>query len=151
MRTDIHRVVVDTPALLNMVKHCRETEVNSQGFLMGVMQRAEGETVDSLLITQTMPMANKAQMNELMKAMENESQKLMDTNEIGFYVSSRMGLAFDADTVSKLLVSYKKFKNSVFIVYDVSKADYGMNPIHAFRLSEKAISCFTTKAGHLIP
>ena len=81
-------------------------------------------------------------MTELWKAMENESQKLMDTNEEGFYVSSRMGLAFTSDTLSKLLTSSKKFKNSVFVVYDTSKADYGMNPLRAFRLSEKALGCF---------
>jgi hypothetical protein len=42
-----------------MVKHCRETEgSNAQGYLMGVLQKQEGETVDSLMITQTMPRAN---------------------------------------------------------------------------------------------
>jgi hypothetical protein len=59
VRTKLNRVIIDTPALLNMVKHCRETEgSNAQGYLMGVLQKQEGETADSLMITQTMPRAN---------------------------------------------------------------------------------------------
>lgn len=92
VRTKLHRVIVDTPALLNMVKHCRESDaVNAQGNLMGVLQRQEGETIDSLMITQTMPRANKDKMSEILKAAENESQRLLDTNEVGFYISCRMG------------------------------------------------------------
>ena len=58
---------------------------------MGVLQRQEGETIDSLMITQTMPRANKDKMSEILKAAENESQRLLDTNEVGFYISCRMG------------------------------------------------------------
>ena len=90
-------------------------------------------------------------MTELWKAMENESQKLMDTNEVGFYISSRMGLAFTTDTLSKLLASSKKFKNSVFVVYDTSKSDYGLNPLHAYRLSEKARGCLQVAEGQIVP
>lgn len=40
VRTQLQRVIIDTPALLNMVKHCRESEaLNAKGFLMGVLQR----------------------------------------------------------------------------------------------------------------
>lgn len=62
-RTAIARVVIETPALLNLVKHCRDadnTVTNTTGFLMGVTKKIEGETEDSLLVTQTMPKANKA-------------------------------------------------------------------------------------------
>ena len=72
--------------------------------------------------------------------MENEKQKLFDTNEVGFYMGSRMGLAFTKETFETLLTSAKNFKNSVFIVYDISKSNYGMNPLHAYRLSEKAMA-----------
>ena len=96
-RTALRRVILDTPALLNMVKHCRESSVLSSptGILMGVTQREVSEDTDSLLITQTMPKANKAQMNDLLKTLEKEDQKLMDTNEVGFYVNTRMGLCFN--------------------------------------------------------
>ena len=40
---------------------------------MGVTKQIDGETVDSLLVTQTMPKANKAQMAQLLKTLENES------------------------------------------------------------------------------
>ena len=41
----------------------------------------------------------------------------------------------------------KKFKNAVFIVYDKSKSNYGLNPLSAFRLSDKANSTFTNEHG----
>jgi hypothetical protein len=64
-RTSLHRVILDTPALLNMVKHCRESEIKSQGSLMGVIQREIGDDENSLLITQTMPRSRRAQMEDL--------------------------------------------------------------------------------------
>ena len=71
----------------------------------------------------------------------------MDTNEVGFYINSRMGLSFSNETLHRLIENYKKFKNSVLIVYDFSKANYGLNPIKAYRLSEKAISALTNRKG----
>ena len=56
-----------------------------------------------MLVTQTIPKSGKAQMNELWQAMESERQQLMDTNEIGFYVNSRMGLSFNIQTLDSLL------------------------------------------------
>jgi len=100
---------------------------------MGVLKE------DTLMITQTMPEVNKSQMEELTAAMENESQKLMDTNKVGFYLSAHMGLTFNVDTLNNLYRCYKQFKNSVFLIYDISKANYGMNPLHCYRLSSKAI------------
>lgn len=140
----MRRVIIDTPALLNMVKHCRESTQDSIGILMGVTEKdALQKEEDSLLITQTMPRANKAQMRDLLNNLEKDSQKLMDTNEVGFYVNSRMGLCFSRELVAMYIEAYKKFKNSVFVVYDTSKSDYGMNPLKVYRLSEKAISCLT--------
>ena len=68
----MRRVTIDTPALLNMVKHCREkTYQEHGGILMGVTQKDDlkGEE-DGLLVTQTMPKANKAQMNDLLNKLE---------------------------------------------------------------------------------
>lgn len=81
-------------------------------------------------------------MQELTEAIENESQRLMDTTKVGFYLSVNMGLTFNLDTLTQLYRCYKQFKNSVFVIYDVSKSDYGLNPLHCFRLSEKAIEAF---------
>ena len=53
-RTTLKRVVIETPALLNLVKHCRDadsTATTTQGFLMGVTKIIEGETENSLLVT----------------------------------------------------------------------------------------------------
>lgn len=140
-RTNLDRVIIDTPALLNMIKHCRESDTNSHGLLMGVTTK--GTADDSLLVTQTMPDGNNKDMQELLNAMEKESQKLMDTNEIGFYTSARMGLCFRIDILTDLINRTKKFKNAVMIIYDTQKSDYGLAPLKAFRLSEKAIGTFS--------
>lgn len=66
----------------------------------------------------------------------------MDTSNIGFYLSAHMGLTFNFETLSTLYASYKQFKNSIVLIYDISKSNFGLNPIHAFRLSEKAIESF---------
>jgi len=62
----------------------------------------------------------------------------MDTNEVGFYISSRMGQCFTNELLQTVIETTKKFKNAVFIVYDTSKSNYGLNPLSAYRLSEKA-------------
>ena len=145
----MRRVIIDTPALLNMVKHCREqSTVDQAGTLMGITQKDElNGDEDSLLITQTMPRANKAQMNDLLNKLEQDSQKLMDTNEVGFYVSSRIGLSFNRDVILQFIEAYRKFKNAIFIVYDISKSDYGMNPLKAYRLSEKALKTLNVEGS----
>ena len=66
----------------------------------------------------------------------------MDTNEIGFYLNARMGLCFRIEILTELINVTKKFKNSVMLVYDQQKSDYGLAPLKAYRLSEKAINTF---------
>ena len=41
-RTTLNRIILDTPALLNLVKHCRESDINANGLLMGVIQENIG-------------------------------------------------------------------------------------------------------------
>lgn len=56
-RAHLHRVMIDTTALLNIVKHCREADwkTGAQGNLMGVLKDD-----NTLVITQSMPQVNKA-------------------------------------------------------------------------------------------
>ena len=70
-RTALKRVILDTPALLNMVKHCRETS-NAQGYLMGVTEKFENEAIDSLLVDQTMPRSSKAKMSDLINTIDKD-------------------------------------------------------------------------------
>ena len=105
---------------------------------------------NTLMITQTIPQVNKSQMQELKEAMENESQRLMDTNKVGFYLSAHMGLTFNMETLNNLYQCYKEFKNSVFLIYDISKANYGMNPFHCYRLSEKAVETLEKNTNPLL-
>ncbi len=41
-------------------------------------------------------------MAELAEAIENESQRLVDTNKVGFYLSAHMGLTFNMETLNNL-------------------------------------------------
>jgi hypothetical protein len=54
-------------------------------------------------------------------------------------LSAHMGLTFNIDTLNNLYQCYRNFKNSVVLIYDISKANFGMIPLHCYRLSEKAI------------
>jgi uncharacterized protein YnzC (UPF0291/DUF896 family) len=67
-RTILNRVVIDTPALLNLIKHCRESDNAARGHLMGVLVReSDFESANnSLKVTQTMPHSSKQQMTDLM-------------------------------------------------------------------------------------
>lgn len=94
-----------------------------------------------------MPRANIEVMTDLLRTMENESQRLMDTNEVGFYINSRMGQCFTVEVLKSVLDTTKKFKNAVFIVYDKSKSNYGLNPLTAYRLSEKGTQTLTAEHG----
>lgn len=94
-----------------------------------------------------MPRANKQIMTDLLRTIENENQRLMDTNEVGFYISSRMGQPFTVENLETILETTKKFRNAVFIVYDKSKSNYGINPLTAFRLSEKATQTLSMDHG----
>jgi hypothetical protein len=66
----------------------------------------------------------------------------MDTSKVGFYISVYMGLTFNIETLNKLFEYYKIFKNSVVLIYDISKSNYGLNPIQVYRISEKALETF---------
>jgi hypothetical protein len=119
-----------------MVKHCRDADykTGAQGNLMGVVKGDE-----TLLITQAIPEVNKSMMADLKETLEKDNQKLMDTNKVGFYLSAHMGLTFNMETLNTLYQCYREFKNSIFLIYDISKANFGMNPLHCYRLSEKAV------------
>ena len=71
----------------------------------------------------------------------------MDTNEVGFYLTARMGLCFTINNLTELLNNSKKFKNAIMVIYDTQKSNYGFNPLRAYRLSEKAIATFTLQQG----
>jgi hypothetical protein len=65
------------------------------------------------------------------------------SNDIGFYLSCQLGMAFSKDNLFDLINAYRNFRNSVMIVYDVNKSRYGLNPLKCFRLSEKAVSALS--------
>lgn len=71
--------------------------------------------------------------------MKQSSPNDVSSNEIGFYVSCQLGLAFSHKNLVQMIISYRSFRNSIMVVYDVSKSAYGLNPIHCFRFSPMAI------------
>ena len=90
-------------------------------------------------------------MANLKKTLQSESQKLIDTTAIGYYTTSPMGLPFNFDMFTKLFQHYKDFKNSICIIYDVTKAKIGMNPIKAYRLSQKIILAMEYRPFEVVP
>ena len=40
-RVNLNKVVIETPALLNMIKHCKDSRLtsNTKGYILGVMRR----------------------------------------------------------------------------------------------------------------
>ena len=59
---------------------------------------------------------------------------------VGFYVSCQQGLAFSPQNLNNLINAFKKYPNSVMIIYDITKSQYGLNPFQCFRLSQSAIT-----------
>jgi hypothetical protein len=54
-----------------------------------------------------MPEVSKNLMQELNHTLENESQKLMDTTTVGFYIGSSMGLIFNQEIFNKMYNCYR--------------------------------------------
>jgi hypothetical protein len=70
---------------------------------------------------------------------ESAESKGESNNEIGFYVSCELGLAFTAKNLVQMIVAYRNFRSAVMVVYDVNKSKIGMNPLNCFRFSQAAI------------
>ena len=90
-------VTMETPSLLNMVKHCHDqsqgaSSASSQsGLIMGVLKTEIDSTY--LLVTQTLP-GLKKNFKNLQQVKDMEKDKVEINNEIGFYVSCQLGMAF---------------------------------------------------------
>ena len=106
---------------------------------MGVLKNELGENI--LLVTQTTPEEKKGgkSLKSIIEA-DKDTQKLTESNnEVGFYVSCQLGMAFTHRNLIRMIAAYRNFRNSCMVVYDVTKSNYGLNPLKCFRLSEKAI------------
>lgn len=157
-RNALNQVIIDTPALLNMIKHCQDSKemtklssnqiINLQhqsasndgiaqgarGVVRGVLKK-EIDDVYNLMATSTEPLISKQSLQDLKHSSPND----LSSNEIGFYVSCQLGLAFSHKNLVQMIISYRSFRNSIMVVYDVSKSAYGLNPIQCFRFSPMAI------------
>lgn len=96
---------------------------------------------NDLFITGTLPGTSKTAVKSLKNIIEDEDQgRAQDINtDIGFYVSCELGLAFTQRNLIQMIASYRNFRNSVMVVYDVNKSAYGMGPVTCYRLSVAAI------------
>ena len=67
----------------------------------------------------------------------------MDTSKVGFYMAVQQGHAiYSIEMLNELFNYYRStFRNSVAIFYDQAKANFGLNPLSCFRLSQTAIDC----------
>lgn len=127
------------PALLSLIKHCQDKKemtstVNGQtrngvtGNILGYIEEQPEIEEVNLKITQ-------AHMQ-----IGPESKNKQDSQfYVGFYVSCQQGLAFSTLNLNALIKSFRNFPNSVMIIYDITKSQYGLNPFQCFRLSIGAI------------
>ena len=70
---------------------------------------------------------------------DRQSKLDLTMNEIGFYVCSMLGHAFTQKNLIKMVMGYRNFRNSIMIVFDQNKSQFGLNPLKCFRLSQSAI------------
>ena len=152
-RVHITSVIVDTPSLLNMIKHCQDKKGRaSVAFLLSGNKGVQGSLIGSIknnlgayniFINNTEPDGNK-KVHTTIKQLtgeEQENKKQEETkNQIGFYTSCELGQAFTHENLVRMIVTYRMFRNSIMVVYDLNKSQYGQNPLRCYRLSSTAIS-----------
>ena len=104
---------------------------------MGVLKQELSEK--NLLIMETLPDSGKKDTT-LKQMLAAEPEKAEEgSNEIGLYISCELGLAFTEYNLIQMILSYRNFRNSVMIVYDINKSAVGLNPLACYRLSDVAI------------
>ena len=139
-RIDLTKVMIMAPALLSLIKHCQDKKeststINGQtrngvmGNILGYIEEQPEIDEINLKITQAHVQIGPESKNK------QDSQFY-----VGFYVSCQQGLAFSAQNLNNLINAFKNFPNSVMIIYDITKSQYGLNPFQCFRLSKGAIT-----------
>lgn len=85
---------------------------------MGVLRKELEE--NNLFVTSSMPHGSNSQPKTIKQIQEEDAESKKDetSNEIGFYVSCELGLAFNMKNLMRLIVAYRNFRNSVMVVYD---------------------------------
>lgn len=132
--------MIEAPALLSLIKHCQDKKqltstVNGQtrngvaGNVLGYIEEQPEINEMNLKIIQSHV--------QIGPESKNKSQAHF---YVGFYVSCQQGLAFSLTNLNALINAFKHFPNSVMIIYDITKSQYGLNPLQCFRLSKAAIT-----------
>ena len=136
-----------------MIKHCQDKKEltsstssefsGARGTVMGVLKTELNENI--LFVTQTSPEEIKGgkTIKQIIES-DKDIQKLTESNnEVGFYVSCQLGMAFNHRNLIRMIAAYRNFRNSCMVVYDVTKSNYGLNTLKCYRLSEKAIEALS--------
>lgn len=105
-----------------------------KGVIMGVLNK-EVDQSTNLVVNGSRIM----QLDSTKKPVQMPNQTGVAFNEVGFFVCQPLGLAFSRANLQEMVTQYKNFRNSVMLVYDSCKSEYGLNPLKCFRLSEGAI------------
>ena len=100
-RVVVNKVTIETPALLNMIKHCQDNRLtkNTHGYILGVIKKelvdssgqTESEYYNNLYVTSIL---QDDSIRDLRGAIERDSVQKETNNQVGFYVSCELGLAF---------------------------------------------------------
>lgn len=125
---------MDTTAVLNLIKHCNDhrgsgvssgIDLGVSGKINGVLQTEIGDQAKNLFINGTLPITTKPSGKSLKAQIEEElehQKNFEQNNDVGFYVSCELGAAFTQRNLHQMILSYRNFRNSVMIVYDLNKS-----------------------------
>ena len=92
-RVDLNKVVIDTPALLNMIKHCQDNRLKQTcGYILGVMKKEIGETSagENSVYYNNLHVTSIHQDNgikDLKALIKNDNEQKKSNNQVGIYVS----------------------------------------------------------------
>lgn len=142
--TEIERVLIDSVALLKVIKHCKEVFPTCvTGQLVGM---AIGSTLE---ITNCFPFPQAKDMDEgtdaekyQLNMMKQLREVNIDANSVGWYQSTTLGSHIDESLLATQFTFQDSLKRSVVLVYDPIKSSSGALGLHAFRLTQKFIEFY---------
>lgn len=124
------------PALLSLIKHCQDKKQQTSTIQGQTRNGVKGNILGYIEEQQEIDEVNLKITKAHLQIGPESKLKNDDQFSVGFYVSCQLGLAFSQQNLLDLIKSYKKYPNSVMIIYDITKSHYGLNPLQCFRLSQ---------------
>lgn len=143
----VTEVEIEGVALLQIVKHCHESQTGSvAGSLLGLDSGAVLEVTNSFPSPPSSERKKESDEYQL-EMMKNLREVGMDNNKVGWYQSVSMG-TFCTSAVVEYQFQYQRSlgPNAVCLVYDAAETAKGALSLRAFRLKQQFYDAY--KAGN---